>query len=76
MARHGRTSYIHVWRDVREWTRRRNDRPPPNRIELDSWHSHLLFVFIFVFFVVGSGIRVMLNMAIDNEPCQHFVLQA
>ena len=32
MARHGRTSYIHVWCDVREWTRRRNDRPPPNRI--------------------------------------------
>ena len=32
MARHGQTSYIHVWCDVREWTRRRNDRPPPNRI--------------------------------------------
>ena len=51
-------------------------RPLLNRIELDSWHSHLLFVFIFVFFVVGSGIWVMLNMAIDNEPGQHFVLQA
>ena len=32
MACHGRKSYIHVWCDVREWTRRRNDRPPPNRI--------------------------------------------